>query len=74
VDLVDLAAHLEGYSGADITYICTRASERAFLDAIEQAQARNIDMDDFAAVLTERKPSVTPRQIRRYEEFRDGRR
>lgn len=70
IDLAALTVELEGYSGADIAYICTRASQRAFLDAVESGIERTITRDDFAAILAERQPSVTPAQLRRYEQFR----
>lgn len=70
VNLTALTARTAGYSGADIAYICTRASQRAFLDAVESGVERQIEMSDFDAVLAERQPSVTPAQLRRYEQFR----
>ena len=70
VDLTVLTARTAGYSGADIAYICTRASQRAFLDAVEGGVEREIEMNDFDAVLAERQPSVTPAQLRRYAQFR----
>lgn len=70
IDLAALTVELEGYSGADIAYICTRASQRAFLDAVESGIERTITRDDFVAILAERQPSVSPAQLRRYEQFR----
>lgn len=68
-----LAELTEGYSGADIAYICTKASERAFLDAVEMNWVRSIELSDFKAVLDSRQPSVTPEQLRKYEAFRRAR-
>ncbi len=65
-----LAELTEGYSGADIAYLCTKASERAFLDAVEMNWVRSVELSDFQAVLAERRPSVTPDQLRKYETFR----
>jgi transitional endoplasmic reticulum ATPase len=73
VDLEQLADRLEGYSGADITYLCTRAGQRAFLAAIEQDQERIIEAADFDAILAERRSSVTPEMLKRYDRFRAGR-
>lgn len=70
VHLDALAELTEGFSGADIAYICTKASERAFLDAVEMNWVRSIELSDFQAVLAERRPSVTPEQLRKYETFR----
>lgn len=68
--LTDLAAQLEGYSGADIAYICERAGQRAFLAAVEEGIERVIDGADFAAILEERHPSVTAETLHRYAKFR----
>ena len=73
VDVDALTAQLAGYSGADIAYICTRAAQLAFLDAVERDIDRTIDAADFAAVMTERRPSVTQAQLARYASFRQGR-
>ncbi|MFM7175456.1 MAG: ATP-binding protein [Caldilinea sp.] len=70
VDLAVLAERTVGYSGADIAYICTRVSQRAFLDMVEGGVEREIEAADFDVVLAERQPSVTPAQLRRYEQFR----
>ena len=69
VDTAALAIQLAGYSGADIAYICTKASERAFLDAVENALDRDIGQADFLAILADRGPSVSPEQLRKYENF-----
>ena len=73
VDLTALTEQLAGYSGADIAYVCTRVGQRAFLDAIELDQERMIEAADFDAVLGERRSSVTPDMIRRFERFRSER-
>ena len=71
VHLDALAELTAGFSGADIAYICTKASERAFLDAVEMNWVRSIALSDFQLVLAERQPSVTPGQLRKYDQFRD---
>ncbi|GAB4568800.1 MAG: hypothetical protein Kow0047_21850 [Anaerolineae bacterium] len=70
VDLDALARRLEGYTGADIAYICRKSCERAFQDAVERGIDREVVPEDFDAAMAERKPSVTPEQVRKYEEFR----
>lgn len=71
VELATLADQLEGYSGADIAYVCTKASERAFLDAVATGLEREILWDDLLAAASERKPSVTAEQLRKYIQFRE---
>ena len=68
-----LATLTTGFSGADIAYLCAKASQRAFRDAVEMNWVRSIELDDFKAVLAERRPSVTPAQLRKYESFRRSR-
>jgi len=69
VDLGRLCDRLEGYSGADIRNIADRAAARPFMDAVAGAEPRAITMDDVEAVIAETPPSVTPKDLARYDEF-----
>lgn len=71
VDLDYLAETLDGYSGADIRNICDKAAAAVFLEAIKQDRDRKITMADLTAVIAKVKPSVSPKQLERFEKFRD---
>jgi SpoVK/Ycf46/Vps4 family AAA+-type ATPase len=60
---------LERYSGADIVQVCLRAGTLAFLDAVERGVEREITWADFEKVLDEIKPSVTARELERFEHY-----
>lgn len=72
VDLDALTARLEGYSGADIAYLCRRACAIAFLEAVRMGIERDVTMEDFAQVLARMKPSVDPEEVRQYARFGQG--
>jgi SpoVK/Ycf46/Vps4 family AAA+-type ATPase len=60
VDLRRLARQTDGYSGADLAYICENAAERALLDSARSGTARMIGMDDLEQALADTKPSIGP--------------
>jgi len=66
-----LAEHMDGYSGADIASICRKACERAFKDAAHTGIMRDVALDDFAAALSQVRPSVTAAQLKKFEHYRD---
>ncbi len=72
VDLDALAERLAGYSGADIVNVCRKACAIPFLEAVEEGVERDVGWGDFEAVLEEVKPSVSAKDLRRFEQFRDG--
>jgi SpoVK/Ycf46/Vps4 family AAA+-type ATPase len=65
-----LAAKLEGYSGADIAYLCRKVAEEKFLDSVEKNEDTKITMDDFALVLQKLKPSVGRVDLDRFKKFK----
>jgi len=69
VDLGMLCDQLAGHSGADIKNIADRAAARPFLDAVAGADPRSITMSDLEAVIRENPPSVTEKDLVRYDEF-----
>jgi SpoVK/Ycf46/Vps4 family AAA+-type ATPase len=69
VDLDILTARLAGYSGADIVQVCLRASTLAFLDAVKRGIERYIAWSDFETALAETPPSVSVRDLQRFEQF-----
>ena len=68
VDLDALADRLEGYSGADIRYVCDRAAVVPFLQTIggDEGTITPAVLDD---VLSAARPSVTPEQAARFRDW-----
>ncbi|WP_304502187.1 26S protease regulatory subunit [Austwickia sp. TVS 96-490-7B] len=60
IDVGVLAAHTEGYSGADIAHICDSAAERALMDGVRSGAPRLIGMGDVMTALGEIRPSIGP--------------
>src|SRR5437762_6642224 len=58
VNLDDLATHLEGFSGADIKYICDRAATIPFLKSVATGQEGDIDQQVLNDVIAETQKSV----------------
>jgi transitional endoplasmic reticulum ATPase len=72
VDQEKIAARLEGYSGADIAYLCRKVAEQTFLESVELAHERPIAEADFERVLRTLRPSVTTSDLDRFKKFRTG--
>jgi len=73
VDLREIASLLDGYSGADIKNICNKVCALPFVEAVKTDRDRDIQMTDILSVLQETKPSVSKRELKKYEEFRTAR-
>ena len=58
VDLGRLAAASDGLSGADITYVCELATERAMMEGVRSGNIRMIGMADLQHALTQVRPST----------------
>ena len=69
IDLDGVARQLEGYSGADIKYICDRAAVIPFLKSVASGEAGEITAAVLADAVAETRPSVTAEQLRRFEEW-----
>ncbi len=69
VSLDDLAARTEGFSGADMAALATRARERVFVEAMRTGTPRPITMADLEAVLASMTPSIRPEDLQRYRKF-----
>src|SRR3954463_568986 len=69
VDLDALAARLEGYSGADIKYLCDRAATVPFLRSVASGEEGEITADVLADVLADTPPSVTAEMLKRFDDW-----
>jgi transitional endoplasmic reticulum ATPase len=72
VDQENLASRLEGYSGADLAYLCRKVAEQTFLESVELAHERPIAEADFERVLKTLRPSVTSADLDRFKKFKTG--
>ncbi len=69
VDLEELAHLAEGYSGADLVHMCEKVADLAFLEAVQTGEDRPIAMADFLSAFQEVQPSVTAKDLARFEKF-----
>jgi transitional endoplasmic reticulum ATPase len=70
VDLDVIAARLEGYSGADIRYVCDRAATIPFLQSVASGEEGEITNGVLESVLADTRPSVQPDALRGFDEWR----
>lgn len=68
----EIAQMLEGYSGADIVNICVKACNIPFLEAVKAGIERDVEMRDLLTAVQEVKPSVSPKEVKKYGEFEFG--
>ena len=71
LDLAGLAQRLEGYSGADVAYLCRKVAEQTFLEAVKTSDDRPLKPADFERVLAKLRPSVSPDDLARFAEFHE---
>jgi transitional endoplasmic reticulum ATPase len=69
VDFGHLATRLDGYTGADIKYICDRSATIPFLQSVATGQEGEITQRIIDDVVTTAPKSVTPDLIRRFEQW-----
>jgi len=69
VDLAAIAARLEGYSGADIRNICSKAASIPFLESIEAGTVRDICKADFDKAIAAAPPSVSKKSVAKYDKY-----
>lgn len=69
VDFAKLVEATDGYSGADIKALAERSASRPFLESVAGAQPRNIRMADLLAVIAELPPSVSKKDVEKFEKW-----
>ncbi|HET6248239.1 MAG TPA: ATP-binding protein [Tepidisphaeraceae bacterium] len=69
LDLDTLAQKLEGFSGADIKYLCDRSATIPFLRSVASGEDGEITSEILAEVINETQPSVTGEMLKRFEEW-----
>jgi transitional endoplasmic reticulum ATPase len=69
VNLDDLAKQLEGFSGADIKYVCDRAATIPFLRTVATGEEGDITLSIIDDVLKDTPPSVTADMLKRFEQW-----
>ncbi len=70
VDFAKLVELTEGYSGADIRAIAQRSAIGPFLESVKGEQPRPITMKDILAAIEATPPSVSPKDVERFERWR----
>jgi transitional endoplasmic reticulum ATPase len=72
VNLADLAHTLEGFSGADIKYICDRSATIPFLQMVASGKDETITLKIVQDVIHDTPRSVTGEQLKRFEQWRSA--
>lgn len=70
VNLDELARRLQGYSGADIQYVCDRSAVVPFLQSVASGEEGMISAAIIEQVIQDTAPSVTNEQLKRFEQWR----
>lgn len=71
LDWAELAKKTEHFSGADLSHLVERATERVLQEALKSGNLREVTLKDFQAVLSSCKPSTMEwlRRSRNYVNF-----
>ncbi len=59
IDLGELVAQTDGFSGADLQHLAASAAEKAMMDSIATGEVRAITMADLRGALRDVRPSTT---------------
>lgn len=69
IDFDALARQLDGYTGADVKYICDRSATIPFLQSVATGEDGEITRPILDDVIATAPKSVTPEAIRKFEEW-----
>lgn len=69
INLGGLVGLLDGYSGADIAELCERAAASVFMESIRTDTKRPIATTNLQTVLDTIKPSVSAKELQKYEDW-----
>ncbi len=69
VDLDAVAVKLDGFSGADIKYICDRSATIPFLKSVATGEEGDITPEILAAAVNDAPKSVTREMLARFEQW-----
>ncbi|KAA8922825.1 MAG: ATP-binding protein [Thermoplasma sp.] len=69
IDYDLLAQQTEGYSGADIEFICKKASQNVFMEAVKSGKQRQVETKDLLDVIGSIRPSIDADLLSKYREF-----
>jgi transitional endoplasmic reticulum ATPase len=67
--LRDLAKRTEYYTGADLAALVREAAMLALRESIKEGKLKPVEIRHFEEALKRVQPSLTPEQVRRYEEM-----
>lgn len=73
INYSELAAISEGFSGADISYICRRTAIRTFARSVEKGEEISLSNRDVIETIEEVNPSVSRDTVSMYERFSTSR-
>jgi SpoVK/Ycf46/Vps4 family AAA+-type ATPase len=60
IDLKSIANRTEGFSGADLAYLCDTATQLGMADSMRSGQVRPVTMADIDVAIAQIKPSTGP--------------
>ncbi len=69
IDFDEIAKRTGGFSGADISSVCQEAKMMLVRRRIGGESEVDIDMEDMLSVIKKRKPSITKKMVKEYQEF-----
>ncbi len=73
IDYEKLGELTEGYSAADMEYLCKYSSQKAFMKSVEGREDEMVTMETFMESLSVIKPSINKNVIERYIKFEEER-